>query len=529
MYACLIQPPRLENAGHVTMSPSPPLGLAYIAGALEAAGHDVTAIDCVGEAPHKYSPFRPFGKPLPEHETLVIRGLNEYDLLERMPEKVDVIGFSCMFAINWVSVKYFINFLRAYYPKALFVAGGEHATAAYAYCLQQSALDVVVLGEGEETIVHLLDAYAQGSPLESVSGIAYKSGNSVRTTPKKERIKSLEEIPRPAWHLFPVKSYQEHRVVWSATIEPSLPMLATRGCPYSCTFCSSPQMWGTRYYMRSPEDVVDEMMELNRKFGITNFDFYDLTAIIKKDWIIRFCQCILENNLKITWQIPAGTRSEAIDREVAAYLHKTGCRNIVYAPETGSIRMLRQIKKKVTITNMLRSIRDSHRENLNVMLNMILGLPGETHKDIWKTCWFLVQTSWYGANTIALSIFLPYPGSALFRQLSEQGVINPEHDDYYLNMVYIDTNNRMPWYNKKINHKWYIFYLVLYYIFFYGSNFLFRPHRLIKVLWNVATQRFESRFEVNLRHYLELKASQAKNLAKMISASIKPPQSRRAA
>src|SRR5262249_38566659 len=138
-----------------------------------------------------------------------------------------------------------------------------------------------------------------------------------RTAPR-QRIRDVDAIPRPAWHLFPVSNYLDGGFTYGVNLGRSMPILATRGCPYQCTFCSSPAMWTTRYYA--------------------------LTAIIKRDWILAFCRELERRGLDITYQLPTGTRSEVLDEEVLAALYRTGCRNICYAPESGSPETLARIK-----------------------------------------------------------------------------------------------------------------------------------------------------------------------------------------
>src|SRR5439155_11432417 len=109
----------------------------------------------------------------------------------------------------------------------------------------------------------------------------------------------------------------------------------------------NPAMWTTRYAVRGVADVVDEIASYVERYRVTNVDFYDLTAIIKRDWILEFCAELERRRLAITYQLPTGTRSEALDGEVLSALHRTGCRNICYAPESGSAQTLARIKKKI--------------------------------------------------------------------------------------------------------------------------------------------------------------------------------------
>src|SRR6201999_3016153 len=151
-------------------------------------------------------------------------------------------------------------------------------------------------------------------------------------------IRALDTIPPPAWELVPLENYLSNGLTNGVNLGRSMPMLASRGCPYQCTFCSSPFMWTTRWVSRDVHLLVDEIIEYQERFGITNVDFYDLTAIVKRDWIIKFCEEPLRRGVKITWQLPSGTRSEAIDAEVVGWLERSGCRNLSYAPESGSER-----------------------------------------------------------------------------------------------------------------------------------------------------------------------------------------------
>lgn len=413
------------NYHAITMNPSPPLGLAFIAGAIQKlTSHSINVIDSIAESPYQYNhiDFKlNIKQRIPKGAEFVTNGLSTNEIIARVSKDTKVIGLSCMFTNNWLGDRQLIQELGEAFPDAVIIAGGESITALPEFWLSQSKhLKVCVLGEGEETIIELLSAIENNDNLSKVQGVTYRDDDKIITTPRRKRIRELEEIPPPAWDLFPVESYNENDVKWGVTERKSLPLMATRGCPYDCTFCSSPQMWGRKYSMRTPKHVADEMEELMKKFGITNFDFYDLTAIIRKEWIIEFAKEIQTRNLDVTWQIPAGTRSEAIDAEVAKALYNSCCRNITYAPEFGSNRMLKLIRKRVDLKNMLISMGYSNKEGINIHINIILGLLGEKDFDVWKTVIFLIRCSWAGVNDIGLSLFQPYPGCEQFNELLEK-------------------------------------------------------------------------------------------------------------
>lgn len=492
-----------------TMKPSPPLGLAFIAAALKREGHDVQVIDSLAEAPNQYVAFK---------DDIVLNGLTEAQIAKRIHPATQLIGLSLMFSGNWLHNRILIDYLGKCFPNATIIAGGEHLTASAEFCINQTKhLHVCVLGEGEETVVEVAKAIENNQPFENIGGIVFRNQqNQPQRNERRARIRTIEDIAWPAWELFPLDKYKANSIIYGVDRDVySVPLSATRGCPYECTFCSSPQMWGTRYFMRSVQDVANEMEHFYNTFNVRNFDFFDLTAIIRKQWIIDFAKEIIKRKLDITWQIPAGTRSEAIDQEVAHYLYASGCRNITYAPESGSLETLHLIKKKVKLPAMLKSIKYSSKENMNIKLNVIIGFPGEKHKNIWHTMLFLIKASWNGANDMAPSVFSPYPGSELFKKLSEEGKVNMYSDSFFYEIIYVDTFFNNSFYNNEINKNILRLYQIAYLVIFYGSNYLFHPMRLFKTVRNLFTRRYDSRAEMALGELIkrsQIKVLQTKDI-----------------
>jgi len=494
MKALLISPHKLiPKAFSITQKPSPPLGLAYIAAALEGICTEITVYDCIAEAPDHYFKFG-------DLEGVIASGIAFEEMFAALPSEVDLIGITIMFTNNWLINRHLIILLKEKYPNATIIAGGEHVSAIPEFCLRDCpGLDVVVVGEGEDTISELASKIAQQASFDQVTGIVFKDPHSseIINNGKRARIKAVGTINRPAWHLFPLDKYFENKISYGIAYGNSLPIFSTRGCPFECTFCSSPQMWGTKYTMRDVDDVIEEIKHLYYTYDVRNIDFYDLTAIIKRQWIIDLCKRLEEENIHITWQIPAGTRSEAIDFEVAEALKKTGCANITYAPESGSPRTLKKIKKKVTIEKMLSSIQSSYKAGLNVKLNILLGYPDEQLSDIFYTIKFLIKASYYGAIDASPSIFSPYPGSALFRELEANKELKLD-DEYFAGIITSQSLHEFENYNRNYSRTTLIFMLFLCYLSFYGSNYLFRPIRFFRLIRNLYTGKHETRGELML-------------------------------
>lgn len=435
MRICLLRPPVLIPRSNVTEMFTPPLGLAYVAASLREAGHQVEAIDSLGIALDRRTPMA--------HECDLL-GLSIAEVVARIPPTAAMIGISVQFSFEWPLCRELIGQVRARFPEAFLFAGGEHVTALPEESLTESALDAVVLGEGEATAVALAEAVRQNQSLGEVTGIAFKDADSTITvTPRRPRITAIDAIPRPAWELLPIEAYLDRQVGFGVNRGRSMPMLASRGCPYQCTFCSSPAMWTTRWDARAPEQLLDEIESYQATYSATNFDFYDLTTIIKKEWIKAFCRAVLARGLTITWQLPSGTRLEAIDQEVAALLYASGCRNLSFSPESGSPAVLDRIKKRIQPKRCIDTVRMSVKAGLNVKVNLIFGFPGETYREVAESLWFIVRIALAGAHDLSVWGFSPYPGSAIFNQLLSTEQL--QLDDAYYDSLrsYADPNHTM--------------------------------------------------------------------------------------
>lgn len=482
----LVRPPlRVAKASYSTLA-CPPLALAYLAAALREAGIEVRIIDAVGQAPRRY--FK-----VPDRRFLGL-GLTDDEIADRIPADTSLIGVTCMFSESWPLVRGTIRALRARHPEVPIAIGGEHASALPELSLRDCrAIDVVARGEGEETIVELARAAHEGRPLEPIAGLSFlREGALVETAPR-SRIRDVGAIPWPAWDLVPLEGYLENGLAYGIGRKRSMPILATRGCPYQCTFCSSPQMWTTRWVARDPDDVLDEMQHAVDTYGAENFDFYDLTAILKREWLIAFCTKMKERGLRVTWQIPSGTRSEALDAEVLGLLAETGVRHIVYAPESGSPAVLKRVKKRASLDRMKGSMTAAARAGLSVKCNLIVGFPDETWDEALETVRLCRDLAVLGATDVNIGPFCPYPGSALYGQLADD--IGPIDDGYFdMLAMYSDLAHTRSW-SKHMTHRQVTLARFLGMTEFYGLSFLRRPARFLELPRNVATGDHRTRLD----------------------------------
>ncbi|MDP7445137.1 MAG: radical SAM protein [Candidatus Poseidoniia archaeon] len=491
---CLIRPSIVVPANNATTMFTPPLGLTYVAGALRNAGFQVQFIDAVGES---------LDTRHPAPNDCFLYGLSLEEIVCNIDPDSEIIGVAFGFSFEWPTGRDLVNDIRRLFPNALLIGGGEHITAVPDQSMTDSALDIGVLGEGEETAVEIATAYAEDRlDPAAIEGVIYRNeDNEIVSTSRRPRKIEIDTIPLPAWDLTPIENYLGRRYGFGVNRGRSMPMMASRGCPYQCTFCSNPSMWSTKWIPRNTDLLLDEMQYYIERYGIQNFDFYDLTAIVKKSWIVDFCHKIEQRGLNFTWQLPSGTRSEAIDGEVAALLYKSGCRNISYSPESGSPSVLNRIKKKITVESVIDSIKACFVNGMNIKTNIIFGFPGETYREVFQSYRFIMRMALAGAYDISVWAFSPYPGSELFAQISAQQKLTMD-DNYYDSLrSYADTSKTVS-YSENFSDQQLKTLRFFGTVLFYLTSWIRRPIRPFKIVWNLMHGKQESRAELGLYNLL---------------------------
>jgi radical SAM superfamily enzyme YgiQ (UPF0313 family) len=485
MKVCLVEPPKYVSLSNfVSTIAMPPIGTAYIAAVIDKAGHDLTVIDAHGLALNHYFNFK----------KMRVRGLEPDQVVSQIPSDTQAIAIGSMFSAHWPLIRTILERIREKFPEALLIHGGEHGTGFPEFSLEQSPIDVVVMGEGEETIVELLKAYENGQNLAAVAGIAYRDGDSIQTNPRRARLREIDELPLPAWHYFPIEEYLQINQPHGAAQGRFMPMLATRGCPFSCTFCTSPNMWTNLWLPRDPRKVVDEMELYIQKYNVTDFQFEDLTAIVRKDWIETFCQEIVDRKLKITFQLPSGTRSEVIDYDLALKMKAAGCHDFAFAPESGDERILKAIKKESRLPAVFKAAQDAMRAGISVGCFFIIGFPEDDWRSVWRTYKAIVKCSWLGFANANINAYSPQPNSESFRELVRNGVIKDLDDDYFMSLYSFQDFGRI---KKSYNPKFSNFVLTLLVFFgaliFYIVYFIRRPQRIWFLIRDMFSRKAENK------------------------------------
>ena len=478
----LVRGPVVSTVHAANNEATPCIGLAYVAGYARSRGHDVTIVDAIGEGLNRY--WEP-----PDHPGYLCQGLQPEPLLDMIPLDVDVIGFSAMFSGEWPIMRELITAARERFPRALFVAGGEHITELPEYCLRDCpALDVCVRGEGEHTFSELVEHWRDTGDISPVNGIAFLDrGGQFTLNGGLPRLKEVDTVPWPYWPEGYLEKFWAAGKSYGVCTERDMPMMISRGCPYQCTFCSSPQMWTTLYKLRDVDDVIAEIKTYRERYDITAVQLYDLTAIIKKPWTIEFCQKLLADDINVKWSLPSGTRSEALDAETLGYLRRTGCNYLVYAPESGCPETLKRIKKRINLERVTASILQARRQGLVLRVNLIIGFPDESRRNMLQTLRYGLKLAFHGVDDVSANVFECYPGSEIFNGLLAAGRITLD-DRYLLGLtsMYSDlTKTDLLTFNAEMSPRELALWRTGFVLAAYAISYLFYPRRILRSLRNI--------------------------------------------
>jgi len=359
-----------------------PLGIAYVAAYLQKNDYEVYIYDEIPDC----KPFKEF--------------FNEC--------KPDIVGISCMTS-TYAKACNFAEEIKSKDQEIPIIFGGIHPTSAIEETISNKFVDYVVFGEGELTIVELLEELKGDRRLEKVNGLAFKKNGRIIINEKRELIKDIDSLPMPARHLFNMDYYAQRwnwpRGYWLKTAN----MMSSRGCPFDCIFCASKVMFGKKFRYRSVGNTVDEIEQLVKRYGFECISLSDDTFSINKERAIEICREIRRRKIKL--KIRVQLRANTIWDELIHELKNTGCIHIDIGVESGSSRVLNIIKKGITVEQVKNSIAMIKKYKINCGVTFIIGTPDESLEDINLTRELARELD---ADYTQFFIMTPYPGTPLY-------------------------------------------------------------------------------------------------------------------
>jgi anaerobic magnesium-protoporphyrin IX monomethyl ester cyclase len=387
-------------------TPSPPLGLAYLASALSKAGVEVRILDLV---------VYPYSQSMLQA------------LIEDFNPQVAGITAVTMTFDHAIGV---LADIKRIEPDILTIMGGPHVS----FCARQTLkaypqLDVIGLGEGERTIVELVRTVSNGRTWAEVKGIAYRNGAAICFTEKRQPIANLDDLPIPDRRLLPLGRYRALGMPISLT--------TSRGCPHKCIFCVGRKMVGARVRYRSVGKIVDELAYLN-SLNFHQINIADDLFTANKNHCNAVCDEIIKRGLQLKWTSFA--RVDTISDAVLAKMKAAGCSAVSFGIESANPQILETIKKGITLKQVEDAVDMCRRAEIMPFASFILGLPGETPQTIKETMEFGNRLKKLGLS-FGFHLLAPFPGTDVRENHEQYGIkiLTDDWSQYHANRAIVET------------------------------------------------------------------------------------------
>lgn len=432
--ALLFIPPAVTFTDYLDVNPLPPLGLGYLGAVLENAGIEVKVVDCLMEG---------WNNRVKVAENIIRVGL-PFDQIEDIIRGYgpDIVGVNNMFTKQRDNAHKIYGLAKRADRNIITIGGGAHPTVLPELVLSDENVDFIALGEGEDTIIGLVNVIEGKGDISTLDGVGYKENGQIRIMPKTKFIADLDRLPFPARHLLNMERYFGLKASHGTRRKERFsPIVTSRGCPARCTFCSAYRAWGRKFRQRSPEKVIAEMKHIKEKYGIEEIMFEDDNLTINKTRAEKIFDLMIEEKLNLVWDTPNGVAAFALNENLIDKIKESGCYKLNMAVETGNQYVMDNIiKKPLKVDRAKQLIRYAQRIGLDVGVFLIMGMPGETKEQIWDSFHLAEEL---GVFTPFISIATPYPGCELYDICREKKYIaeNFSLDNLFIRSFSISTEN----------------------------------------------------------------------------------------
>jgi radical SAM superfamily enzyme YgiQ (UPF0313 family) len=400
MNILLISPLLFKVYGRLRQHIQPNMGLAYLGAMLRKHGYSVTIIDMHAER------------------------LSLKDLASIIKVSFFDIAGITVTTPTFNSSLEIAKVIKDASVKTKVVLGGMHPSVTPIETIFCHDIDFVVRGEGEFSLLELVEALEKDRDLRGIDGIVYKDGNGIIENRKRDVISDLDILPFPARDLFKNKSYTYPGALYSATA----PIITSRGCPGRCAFCNAHSIFGRRFRPRSVKNVVDEIELLKRNFMVREIHIWDDNFITQEERVYKICDEILRRNLKLKFAFPNGVRADFLNEPIMRALKRMGTYSIAIGVESGNQEMLNKAKKDIRLERIIKTFELARKFRFETWAFFMFGLPGEDKKTAYETINFAKRID---PDIAKFHIFKPYPGSELYKYIVERNLLTNINLDNY--------------------------------------------------------------------------------------------------
>lgn len=383
-----------------------PISLPSIAGLLRKVGFEVAIIDCSITK-----------RPLPEI-------LGE---IKNINPALIIINIS---TATYYDDIYVVKVIKSKFTDAHLSGIGCHVSSLPKIVLKESELDSVILGEPEFTAQELSCRLSLKQNIADIEGFVYKDNHKIIVNEKRYFHNNLDELPFPARDLM-----QNERYTLPIINEPYTLLVASRGCPYDCIFCTASQYYGKKLRLRSPQNIIEEIKEIKYKYGIRNITMWSDTFTLDREFVIKICNLLINEMLDIRWM--CNSRVDMVDPAMLKLMKNSGCIGISYGIESGNQKILDNIKKKISLPQARHAIRSTKEAGMETLVHIIFGLPGETWQTIEETINFVIELE---PDYAQFYCAIPFPGTEFYKIAKERNwIVSEDWRNYELNQSVIST------------------------------------------------------------------------------------------
>jgi len=409
----------------------PPLGLANLAAVIRSHGYSVKILDASAL-------------------NLTLQQTIENIILYH----AKYVGITAMtFSIDRATI--LAETLKAQKPNLKVIIGGSHVTALPKETLSKfSCFDIGVIGEGELTIIELLEALEANMPVNNIKGLVFKENSNVKISEARDFIENLDTLPFPAWDLLPnINKFYKPSCFGSMKL-PITMVHTIRGCPKRCAFCPRTD-FSKSWRMYSPAYVLDMIKLLQRDYGIKDLFFSSADLAISKSWLSNLCKLIIRERLNLVWS--CNCRIDSVTPEILSLMKRAGCWLIGYGIESGSQRILDFMQKDIILEKVPQVLKWTKKEGILAKGNFIIGYLTESIESMQATLNFALNND---LDLIRINYFTPLPGSLDYTRAEQYGSFDNDHRKFNCcNIVFIpqglDKEN-IRFYSQYITRKFYL-------------------------------------------------------------------------
>lgn len=381
-----------------------PIGMAYIAAVLKKAGHHV---EIYNQDKNHYPDSH-----LTEH-----LDRNKYDMIG-----VGIVAGYYQYR-KILKISEAINNSR---NRPFYVLGGHGPAPEPEFFLKKTGADAIVIGEGEETILELASALAGRKPLKGINGLAFRDGSKIVINERRPLIKNIDELPFPAYEMFPIDYYRLIRSPDTANSDLVMLMISGRGCTFKCNFC---YRMDEGHRPRSNESIIDEINMLKKDYGINYIGFADELLMSSRERTIKLCEDFIRAGLNVRWY--CNGRLNYAEPRVLNIMKRSGCIFINYGVEAMDDQILKNMNKALTTKQIIKGVEATIAAGISPRLNIIFGNIGENRETLNKGVEFLMKYE-DGIHQRTIRPVTPYPGSPLYYYAIEKGLLK-DCEDFYEN------------------------------------------------------------------------------------------------